>query len=98
MMHIDIKTGLGVDSTAICSRDMFCMMHLLLETQRTRDNAELARRGKIPLKLSGMVDHDGCPWGSSSGSQGKRHWEFGSWKVGRFHYYQFGESVDDSVS
>lgn len=50
------KTGLGVDSSAICSGDMFYTMRLLLQTQRARDNAEIATRGKIPLKLSALVD------------------------------------------
>jgi cytosine/adenosine deaminase-related metal-dependent hydrolase len=55
-LRMGVKTGLGVDSSAICSGDMFYTMRLLLQTQRARDNAELAQRGKIPLKLSAMVD------------------------------------------
>jgi len=50
------KTGLGVDSSAICSGDMFYTMRLLLQMQRARDNAELAERGKVPKRLQATVD------------------------------------------
>jgi len=50
------KVGLGVDSSAICSGDMFYTMRIMLQTQRARDNAEIYAKGKIPKKLSAMVE------------------------------------------
>jgi cytosine/adenosine deaminase-related metal-dependent hydrolase len=50
------KTGLGVDSSAICSGDLFAAMRLALQAQRGRDNAELATRTKIPRRLQATVD------------------------------------------
>jgi cytosine/adenosine deaminase-related metal-dependent hydrolase len=50
------KTGLGVDSSAICSGDLFFAMRLALQTQRARDNEEVAGRGKLPRRLRATVD------------------------------------------
>lgn len=50
------KTGLGVDSSAICSGDMFHAMRICLQTQRARDNGELGSRGKVPKRLQATVD------------------------------------------
>jgi cytosine/adenosine deaminase-related metal-dependent hydrolase len=50
------KIGLGVDSSAICSGDMFHAMRICLQTQRALDNHELALRNKIPKKLQATVD------------------------------------------
>ncbi|KAE8442526.1 hypothetical protein EG329_003241 [Mollisiaceae sp. DMI_Dod_QoI] len=50
------KTGLGVDSSAICSGDLFSAMRICLQMQRARDNHELASRDKIPKRLQATVD------------------------------------------
>jgi cytosine/adenosine deaminase-related metal-dependent hydrolase len=55
-MRHGCKTGLGVDSSAICSGDLFYAMRICLQTQRARDNEELASRGKIPRRLQATVD------------------------------------------
>jgi cytosine/adenosine deaminase-related metal-dependent hydrolase len=50
------KTGLGVDSSALCSGDLFAAMRLCLQTQRALDNHELATRNKLPKRLQATVD------------------------------------------
>jgi cytosine/adenosine deaminase-related metal-dependent hydrolase len=55
-MRHGCKTGLGVDSSAICSGDLFSAMRICLQTQRARDNHELASRNKIPKRLQATVD------------------------------------------
>jgi cytosine/adenosine deaminase-related metal-dependent hydrolase len=55
-MRYGCKTGLGVDSSAICSGDLFAAMRICLQTQRARDNHELASRNKIPKRLRATVD------------------------------------------
>jgi len=50
------KIGLGVDSSAICSGDLFSAMRICLQAQRARDNDELASRGKLPKRLQATVD------------------------------------------
>jgi cytosine/adenosine deaminase-related metal-dependent hydrolase len=55
-MRHGCKTGLGVDSSAICSGDMFSAMRICLQMQRARDNHELACMGKIPKQLQATVD------------------------------------------
>ena len=50
------KVGLGVDSSAICSGDIFYTMRIMLHTKRARDNTEVYERGKIPKKLAASVD------------------------------------------
>jgi cytosine/adenosine deaminase-related metal-dependent hydrolase len=55
-MRHGCKTGLGVDSSAICSGDMFAAMRICLQTQRARDNHDLAVRNKIPKRLQATVD------------------------------------------
>jgi len=50
------KIGLGVDSSAICSGDMFSAMRICLQMQRARDNHELAVKDKIPRRLQATVD------------------------------------------
>jgi cytosine/adenosine deaminase-related metal-dependent hydrolase len=55
-MRYGCKTGLGVDSSAICSGDLFSAMRICLQTQRARDNHELASRNKIPKRLQATVD------------------------------------------
>jgi hypothetical protein len=53
---VSYKTGLGVDSSAICSRDLFAAIPICLQTQRARDNHELAFQNKIPKRLWATVD------------------------------------------
>jgi cytosine/adenosine deaminase-related metal-dependent hydrolase len=55
-MRHGCKTGLGVDSSAICSGDLFYAMRICLQTQRALDNHELASRNKIPKRLRATVD------------------------------------------
>ncbi|KAH6677069.1 hypothetical protein B0J14DRAFT_535379 [Halenospora varia] len=55
-MRYGCKIGLGVDSSAICSGDIFSAMRICLQTQRARDNHELASRNKIPKRLQATVD------------------------------------------
>ena len=55
-MRHGCKTGLGVDSSAICSGDLFSAMRICLQMQRARDNHELASRNKIPKQLQATVD------------------------------------------
>jgi cytosine/adenosine deaminase-related metal-dependent hydrolase len=55
-MRHGCKTGLGVDSSAICSGDLFYAMRICLQMQRARDNHELASRNKIPKRLQATVD------------------------------------------
>lgn len=55
-MRHGCKVGLGIDSSAICSGDLFAAMRLCLQTQRARDNHELASRGKMPRRLQATVD------------------------------------------
>jgi cytosine/adenosine deaminase-related metal-dependent hydrolase len=55
-MRHGCKTGLGVDSSAICSGDMFAAMRICLQMQRARDNHSLATRNKIPKRLQATVD------------------------------------------
>jgi cytosine/adenosine deaminase-related metal-dependent hydrolase len=55
-MRHGCKTGLGVDSSAICSGDLFSAMRICLQMQRARDNHELACRNKIPRQLQATVD------------------------------------------
>lgn len=55
-MRRGCKTGLGVDSSAICSGDMFSAMRICLQTQRALDNHELALRGKLLKRLRATVD------------------------------------------
>lgn len=55
-MRYGCKTGLGVDSSAICSGDLFFAMRICLQAQRARDNHELAVRDKVPKKLQATVD------------------------------------------
>lgn len=55
-MRHGCKTGLGVDSSAICSGDMFSAMRICLQMQRARDNHELACIDKIPSRLQATVD------------------------------------------
>jgi cytosine/adenosine deaminase-related metal-dependent hydrolase len=82
-MRMGVKTGLGVDSSAICSGDMFYAMRLLLQTQRARDNAELAQRGKIPFKLSAMVD-EAIYMATLGGAEAvNRDHEIGSLEIGK---------------
>jgi len=54
--RLGCKTGLGVDSSAICSGGMFFPMRLTLQTQRAIDNVAIMASGKIPLKLKTTVD------------------------------------------
>jgi cytosine/adenosine deaminase-related metal-dependent hydrolase len=55
-MRHGCKTGLGVDSSAICSGDLFSAMRICLQAQRALDNHELASRNKIPKQLRATVD------------------------------------------
>ena len=55
-MRHGCKTGLGVDSSAICSGNLFTAMRLCLQTQRALDNHELAARGKVAKRLQATVD------------------------------------------
>ncbi|CZR63524.1 uncharacterized protein PAC_13421 [Phialocephala subalpina] len=55
-MRHGCKIGLGVDSSAICSGDLFSAMRICLQMQRARDNHELACRDKIPKQLQATVD------------------------------------------
>lgn len=50
------RVGLGIDSPAICSGDMFFAMRLALQTQRARDNAEYHARNKVPYTVRAHVD------------------------------------------
>jgi cytosine/adenosine deaminase-related metal-dependent hydrolase len=50
------KTGIGVDSSAICSGDLFAAMRICLQAQRARDNHELAARNKMPKRLRATTD------------------------------------------
>lgn len=77
------KTGLGVDSSAICSGDLFHAMRLCLQTQRARDNDELASRGKLPRGLQATVDQ--VLYMATLGGAEAMHWEteIGSIEVGK---------------
>jgi len=55
-MRRGCKTGLGVDSSASCSGDMFSAMRICLQTQRALDNHELALHGKLLKRLRATVD------------------------------------------
>ena len=55
-MRHGCKVGLGVDSSAICSGDLFSAMRICLQTQRALDNHELASRNKLPKRLQATVD------------------------------------------
>lgn len=48
--------GLGVDSAAICSGDLFFAMRLALQQQLARDNATYHARAKLPNVLKAKVD------------------------------------------
>lgn len=51
------RTGLGVDSSIICSGDLFSAMRLCLQTQRAIDNTEILAAGKECTTLQATVDH-----------------------------------------
>jgi cytosine/adenosine deaminase-related metal-dependent hydrolase len=55
-MRHGCKTGLGVDSSAICSGDLFFAMRICLQAQRALDNHELASRNKLPKRLRATID------------------------------------------
>ncbi|KIX08370.1 uncharacterized protein Z518_03026 [Rhinocladiella mackenziei CBS 650.93] len=46
-----IATGLGIDSPAICSGDLFTVMRLALQERRMLENSNTHSRGKIPESL-----------------------------------------------
>jgi cytosine/adenosine deaminase-related metal-dependent hydrolase len=55
-MRQGCKVGLGVDSSAICSGDMFTTMRMCLQMQRARDSFAYESRNKIPKRLEATVD------------------------------------------
>jgi cytosine/adenosine deaminase-related metal-dependent hydrolase len=55
-MRHGCKVGLGVDSSAFGSGDLFTAMRICLQTQRARDNEELAKRGKYPKRLEATCE------------------------------------------
>lgn len=77
------KTGLGVDSSALCSGDLFTAMRLCLQTQRALDNHELSTRNKIPKHLQATVDQ--VIYMATLGSAEAMHMdsEIGSIEVGK---------------
>lgn len=54
-MRQGCKVGLGVDSGAICSGDLFSAMRICLQVQRAKDNSEYEARNKIPRQLQATV-------------------------------------------
>ena len=81
--RLGCKVGLGVDSSANCSGDMFYTMRIALQTQRAKDNATLADRGKIPLKLHALVD-EAIYMATLGGAEAiHREKEIGSLEVGK---------------
>ena len=50
------RTGLGVDSAAICSGDLFFQMRLVLQQQRMRENATYHARGKLADVVTARTD------------------------------------------
>ncbi|KIW94124.1 uncharacterized protein Z519_05440 [Cladophialophora bantiana CBS 173.52] len=50
------RVGLGVDSPAICSGDLFFPMRLALQQQRMRENSAFHARGKLPDLVPAHTD------------------------------------------
>ena len=50
-----VRVGLGADCTSVVGGDMFTQMRVALAHQRGKENAELAKDGKIPLKMRTRV-------------------------------------------
>jgi cytosine/adenosine deaminase-related metal-dependent hydrolase len=50
------RVGLGVDSAAICSGDLFVTMRLALQEKRVRENAAYHARGKLPNVVPAQTD------------------------------------------
>ena len=53
--RIGCRTGLGVDTSLMCSGDLFGQMRLCLQTQRATDNAASLAEGQELLKLRATV-------------------------------------------
>lgn len=49
------RVGLGADCTSVVGGDMFTQMRVALAHQRGKENAELAKDGKVPLKMRTRV-------------------------------------------
>lgn len=49
------RVGLGTDCTSVVGGDMFTQMRVALAHQRGKENAELAKDGKVPLKMRTRV-------------------------------------------
>lgn len=49
------RVGLGTDCTSVVGGDMFTQMRVALAHQRGKENAMLAKDGKVPLKLKTRV-------------------------------------------
>ncbi|KAF2098049.1 Metallo-dependent hydrolase [Rhizodiscina lignyota] len=78
------RVGLGVDSPAICSGDIFFAMRLALQNQRGRTNAEYHARGKVPDKIREQVD-DVLYMGTLGGAEAvHRDADIGSIEPGKF--------------
>lgn len=77
------RIGLGVDSPAICSGDMFVCMRLALQNQRARENATYHARGKLPKEVKARVD-EVLYMATLGGAQAiHRETEIGSLEVGK---------------
>lgn len=54
--HADCRVGLGVNSPAICSKDLFFTMPLALQEKWVRKNAGCHARGKLPNTVPALTD------------------------------------------
>jgi len=52
----ECRVGLGVDSPAICSGDLFFPMRLTLQERRMRENTKYHDRGKLPDLIQAKTD------------------------------------------
>jgi cytosine/adenosine deaminase-related metal-dependent hydrolase len=78
------RVGLGVDSPAICSGDMFFTMRLALQEKRVRENASYHARDRLPDVVPATTDE--ALWMATLGSAAAVHMEseIGSLEVGKF--------------